>query len=105
MTQKPYDDFDEDESNEIANQIRNKAMFHIKVEELKRKQADGSWTTLDSSFPKMAILEVSCQSKNLVKRWQMHEKNHFVINLNHLVMTLWIADKDHKSLDSVSSRL
>jgi hypothetical protein len=102
MTQKPFDEFDEDESREIANQIGNKTVFHIKVEELKRKDSSGVHSTLDSSYGEMAILEVNNVGKNLVKRWQMNEKNHFVINLNQFNLVIWVADKNSQSLDKAS---
>jgi hypothetical protein len=98
MEQKPYDDFDEDESREIANQIRNKVVFHIKVEELKKKDSSGAYSTLDSSSPEMAVLEVNSSQKNISKRWQMNELNHFVIDLSTFQLTVWVADKENKSL-------
>lgn len=104
MTHKPYDEFDEDESREIANQIRNKVVFHIKVEELKKRNSTGSYCTLDSSTGEMVVLEINSTAKNLFKRWQMNEKNHFVIDLSQFSLIIWVADKQSQSL-SIASNL
>lgn len=93
-------DFEEDESREIANQIRSRTVFLVKVTALKVKDEEGSLNTLDDSSPYIAVLEAHCKSAS--KRWQMKKGSHYVIDVEGLSLSIWLADKISLSYEKVS---
>lgn len=94
-------DWDEDESKEIAEQIRSKAVFLVQVKELYLKDDTGEKAPLTPNSTTLVILEVS--GKNASKRWQMGEGSKYIIDKNAQSLAFWIADKELLAYSKVSN--
>lgn len=93
-------DFEEDESREIANQIRSRTVFLVRVASLAGRDTDGRPSVVDDTSSCVAVLEACCRSAS--KRWQMKRDSQYVIDVEGLTLNIWLADKKELTYDKVS---